>query len=307
MKKMSEVHVVVKSADKLGEVPLWSPSRKLLFWIDVRKPALYAYTPGPGTIRAYGLPELVGSFCETSKGRVLLALKSGLHFLDLESGHLESWFDPEPSLPNNRLNDGKCDRQGRFWVGSMNDGDRFPTGTLYSVTGKGKATGHFSGITVPNSLAWSPDGKKMYFADTPTKRILVYDFDVNDGVLHNARTFLDMSNHIGRPDGATIDAEGCLWSAEIHAGRVARYTPDGRLDKAVQLPVTGVTSCAFGGSCLETLFITTATQGMTDQARHEQPLAGALFAVNVGVSGICETPFNDVSEARQQTEKKGEI
>ncbi|WP_028600863.1 SMP-30/gluconolactonase/LRE family protein [Ottowia thiooxydans] len=304
---MSEVHVVVESGDKLGEVPLWSPLHKLLFWIDVRKPALYAYKPGPGAVRTYSLPELVGSFCETSQGRILLALKSGLYFLDLTSGQLQSWFDPEPSLPNNRLNDGKCDRQGRFWVGSMNDGDRIPTGTLYSVTTDGKARGHFSGITVPNSLAWSPDGKKMYFADTPTKRIVVYDFDVEDGVLHNARTFLDMVGHIGRPDGATVDAQGCLWSAEIHAGRVARYTPDGRLDKAVQLPVTSVTSCAFGGDRLDTLFITTATQGMSDQARQEQPLAGALFAVNVGVQGISETPFIDISEARQQTEKQGDI
>ncbi|MET4574992.1 SMP-30/gluconolactonase/LRE family protein [Ottowia thiooxydans] len=301
---MTEVHVVVESGDTLGEVPLWSSSRKLLFWIDVRKPALYAYTPGVGTVRTYPLPELVGSFCETNQGRVLLALKSGLYFLDLESGQLQSWFDPEPTLPNNRLNDGKCDRQGRFWVGSMNDGDRIPTGTLYSVSGDGKARGHFSGITVPNSLAWSPDGKTMYFADTPTKRILAFDFDLDDGVLHNPRTFLEMADHVGRPDGATIDAEGCLWSAEIHAGRVARYTPDGRFDKAVQLPVTSVTSCAFGGDRLDTLFITTATQGMTEQVRQEQPLAGALFAVNVGISGVLETPFAEAPgafEARQQT------
>lgn len=292
---MSAVHVVVESRDRLGEVPLWSPSRGSLFWIDVRKPALYSCAPGPGTVRTFPLPELVGSFCETSKGRVMLALKSGLHFIDLESGELQPWFDPEPALPNNRLNDGKCDRQGRFWVGSMNDGDRIPSGTLYSVLGNGVSVGHISGITIPNSLAWSPDGKRMYFADTPTKRILVYDFDTDDGVPCNPRTFVDMSSHAGRPDGATVDAEGCLWSAHIHAGQVVRYTPDGRQDRIIQLPVTGVTSCAFGGTRLDTLFITTATQGLTDQARLDQPLAGALFAVNAGVSGVCDTPF---AEAR---------
>ncbi|MNK67296.1 L-arabinolactonase [compost metagenome] len=288
---MSAVHVVVESADRLGEVPLWSPSRKSLFWIDVRKPALHAYAPGSGAVRTFPLPELIGSFCETSKGRLMLALKSGLHFLDLETGGLQAWFDPEPALPNNRLNDGKCDRQGRFWVGSMNDGDRIPTGTLYSVLGNGTSTAHLSGITIPNSLAWSPDGKKMYFADTPAKSIQVFDFDTEDGVPYNPRTFLDMSSHAGRPDGATVDAEGCLWSAHIHAGQVVRYTPQGRLDRTIQLPVTGVTSCAFGGDRLETLFITTATQGLTEQALREQPLAGALFAVNAGVSGVCDTPF----------------
>lgn len=304
---MNEIHVVVESGDKLGEVPLWSPTRQSLLWIDVRMPALYTYAPGPGTVRSYPLPEVVGSFCETRTGRVLLSLKSGFHFLDLETGELEAWFDPEPSLPNNRLNDGKCDRQGRFWVGSMNDGDRIPTGKLYSVHGSGKTMTHMADITIPNSLAWSPDGTKMYFADTPTKRILVHDFDVDDGVLHNARTFVDMSSHAGRPDGATTDADGCLWSAEVHAGRVARYTPDGRFDKAVQLPVTGVTSCAFGGRNFETLFITTATQGLTEQARREQPLAGALFAVNVGIHGVCETPFDETTEVGQESVTQGNI
>lgn len=288
---MNEVHSVVNGADKLGEVPLWSASRKLLFWIDVRRPALYSYAPGSGAVRAYPLPEPVGSYCETSSGRLLLALKSGLYFFDPESEELEAWMDPEPHLPNNRLNDGKCDRQGRFWVGSMNDGDRIPSGSLYSVLGSGEITTFFSGITIPNSLAWSPDGRKMYFTDTPTRKILVYDFDVEDGVPHSPSVFLDMSDHAGRPDGATVDAEGCLWSAEIHAGRVVRYTPEGRLDRVVQLPVTGVTSCAFGGDRFETLYITTATLGLTDQQQKDQPLAGSLFAVDVGVGGVGETPF----------------
>jgi sugar lactone lactonase YvrE len=263
----------------------------VLYWIDVRKPALYAYSPASGTVRTYPVPEVVGSFCETSAGRVLLALKSGLYFIDPESGAVQPWFDPEPHLPNNRLNDGKCDRQGRFWVGSMNDGDRLPTGTLYSIRGNAKAAAHFSGITIPNSLAWSPDGRKMYFADTPAKRIIVYDFDVDDGVPYNPRPFVDMSDHAGRPDGATVDAQGCLWSAQVHAGLVTRYTPDGREDRVIRLPVTGVTSCAFGGDRYETLYITTATQGLSEQALKEQPLAGALFAVDVGVAGVGETPF----------------
>lgn len=295
---MSEVHIVVEGADKLGEVPLWSVARKLLFWIDVRRPALYSYDPSSCVVRTFPLPELVGSYCETTSGKLLLALKSGLYFFDPESEELEAWMDPEPQLPNNRLNDGKCDRQGRFWVGSMNDGDRIPSGSLYCVQGSGEVTVFIPGITVPNSLAWSPDGRKMYFADTPTRKILVYDFDIDDGVPHNPRVFRDMTDHVGRPDGATVDAEGCLWSAEIHAGKVVRYTPEGRLDRCVQMPVTGVTSCAFGGDHFETLYITTATQGLTDQQLEEQPLAGGLFAVDVGVGGMGESPFKDtISQA----------
>lgn len=288
---MIEPHVVVDGANILGEVPLWSPSRKLLFWIDVRRPAFYYCSPTSGKVQIIRLPEPVGSFCETSEGRLLLALKSGLHFLNFESGILEKWMDLEPQLPNNRLNDGKCDRQGRFWVGSMNDGDRIASGSLYSVRGNGEVAAHLSNITIPNSLAWSPDGRKMYFTDTPTRKIFVYDFDVDDGIPYNPRVFRDMTDHAGRPDGATVDAEGCLWSAEIHAGRVVRYTPDGRLDLAIALPVSGVTSCAFGGDHFETLYVTTATQGLSEQQRKEQPLAGGLFAMNVGVSGVAEALF----------------
>lgn len=288
---MSDVSPVVTGANILGEVPLWSPSRRLLYWIDVRKPALYAYDPQSGAVQTHAFNEAVGSFCETASGKLLLALKSGLAWYDPDTRALQKWQDPEPQLPNNRLNDGKCDRQGRFWVGSMNDGDRIPSGTLYRVTGNGQITPHLSDLTIPNSLAWSPDGRKMYFADTPTLRILVYDFDLDDGVPHNPRVFLDMSQHAGRPDGATVDADGCLWSAEIHAGRIVRYTPEGKQDRVVQLPVKLVTSCGFGGDDLDTLYITTATQNLSEQQRAEQPLAGALFAVNVGVKGVCETPF----------------
>lgn len=288
---MSQPHVVVNGANRLGEVPLWSPSRKLLYWIDVRQPALYCHNPASGHVRTIALPETVGSYCETSQGRLLLALKSGLHFLDPESESLTPWMSLEPHLPNNRLNDGKCDRQGRFWVGSMNDGDRIPSGTLYAVSGRSTLSAHLSGITIPNALAWSPDGRRMYFSDTFTRKVLVYDFDVDDGVPHNPRIFRDMTEQEGRPDGATVDALGCLWVAEIHAGRVVRYTPEGRLDRTVALPVSGVTSCAFGGDRYETLYMTTATQGLTESQRMQQPLAGALFAVDVGICGVPETVF----------------
>ncbi|NYT36840.1 SMP-30/gluconolactonase/LRE family protein [Allopusillimonas soli] len=270
-------------------MPIWSDRDQRLYWIDVRAPALYAYDPANGDVQTHTMRENIGSFCEREAGGMLLAMKSGLYLYDTQSRATELWFDPEPTLPNNRLNDGKCDRQGRFWVGSMNDGDRLPTGTLYSIEQKGKCRSFVNGITIPNSLAFSPDGSLMYFADTPTKKIMVYDFDPDDGVPSNPRVFRDMHDHPGRPDGSTVDVDGCLWNAEVHASRVVRYTPRGEIDQIIELPVSGVTSCAFGGPRLDTLYITTARQGLTSEQLGNQPLAGALFAALTGTTGVAET------------------
>lgn len=288
---MIQADCIVESKDILGEVPLWSARHQRLYWIDVRRPALQSYDLVTEKVERFELPEAVGSFCESKSGDMLLALKSGLYTFDTSSYQLDEWLNIEPDLPNNRLNDGKCDRQGRFWVGSMNDGDRLPTGSLYRIDADKKYEALLANITIPNSLAWSPDGNLMYFADTPSLKIMVYDFDTVEGIPHTPRVFRDMSGHPGRPDGATVDIDGCLWSAEVRGSRVVRYTPKGEIDKIVQLPVTGVTSCAFGGPKLDTLYITTATQRLSAEELARQPLAGALFAVAVGTQGVPEMLF----------------
>lgn len=282
---------VVDSRDILGEVPLWSAKDESLYWIDVRRPTLQAYRPSDGSVRSWPLPEAVGSYCLRASGGMILAMKSGLFAFDLETRKLERVVDPEPQFPDNRLNDGKCDRQGRFWVGSMNDGDRLPTGTLYAIDADWQCRPTLSGLTIPNSLAWSPDGRTMFFSDTPTLRIMAYDYDPDSGTAADERLFADLSAHPGRPDGSTVDADGCLWNAEVRGSRVVRYTPDGRLDRIVSLPVSGVTSCAFGGTDMRTLYITTARQRLSEAELATEPLAGALFAVDVGVGGVPETPF----------------
>jgi sugar lactone lactonase YvrE len=263
----------------------------LLYWIDVRRPSLRTYDPSDSSVTTQLLDEKVGSFCERESGGLLFAMKSGLHYHDTQTHTTQPWFDPEPALPNNRLNDGKCDRQGRFWVGSMNDGDRLPTGSMYCVQPDGALCKSFDGITIPNSLAFSPDGRIMYFADTPQKTIMAYTVDPDVGVASDPRVFRDMRDHPGRPDGSTVDADGCLWNAEVHGSRVVRYTPKGDIDRIIDLPVTGVTSCGFGGARLDTLYITTARQGLNAEQLANQPLAGALFAVHTGPLGIAETPF----------------
>src|SRR5690606_24757981 len=213
---MYQVECIHKGKNTLGEMPDWSPRLGKLLWVDVRRPALYGYDPVTAQVREWLLPHLIGSFCEMTGGKLLLALKTGLHTFDLDSGELALWMDPEPSLAQNRLNDGKCDRQGRFWVGSMYDGKRLPTGTLYCVHPDKTYRETLTNITIPNSLAWSPDGRKMYFTDTPTLKIMSYDFDLSTGELSNPQVFRDMSDHAGRPAGSTVDADGCLWNAEVH-------------------------------------------------------------------------------------------
>lgn len=285
------VEVVVESRDILGEVPLWSVTDQTLYWIDVRRPALQTYRPSDGTVGRWPLPEPVGSFCLRSRGGMLLAMKSGLFTFDPTTRKLERVLAPEPQLPGNRLNDGKCDRQGRFWVGSMNDGDRLPTGTLYRIDEDWTCRPMVHGITIPNSLAWSPDGRTMYFSDTPTRKIMAFDYDLDSATIRNGRVFADLADHPGRADGSTVDVEGFLWNAEVHGSRVVRYTPDGRVDRVITLPVTAVTSCAFGGPDMRTLFVTSATQRLSESELAMQPLAGALFAIDAGVAGIPETPF----------------
>ena len=287
------VRCVVEARDTLGEVPLWDARVPCLYWIDVRGPKLQAYFPDSGQTRSWPMPQVIGSIALRASGGLLLALKSGLHGFDPVSGALEPLLDPEPAWPDNRLNDGKCDRQGRFWVGSMNDGDRRPTGTLYRIGEGLRCDPMFDGITVPNSLAWSPDGRTMYFSDTPTLRILAWDFDPASGDLGKQRLFADLSAHPGRADGSTVDVDGCLWNAEVWGARLVRYTPAGKVDRVIDLPVSGVTCCAFGGSDMCTLFVTTCRQKMSEAQLAAEPLAGGLFALDVGVAGIPETPFKD--------------
>jgi sugar lactone lactonase YvrE len=189
-----------------------------------------------------------------------------------------------------RFNDGKCDRQGRFWAGTMNDVVREPSGTLYRLDPQRGCVAQFNGLRTPNSLAWSPDGRTMYFADSRSQVIQAYPFDTGSGEIGTPRVFFSVDPP-AIPDGATVDADGCLWSALYGGGRVVRITPDGRVDRTIEVPVAQVTSCHFAGPDLDVLVITTAKQRMTPEQLAQQPLAGALFAVDVGVRGLPEPRY----------------
>lgn len=283
------VDVAVPGEDALGECPLWHGETGTLYWVDGRAPALSCWRPG-GKPRRWQLPEIVGSFAFRARGGLLLALQTGIFFFDLDTAELSLFTRPEADRPDNRFNDGRCDRQGRFWTGSMSTVGREPHGSLYRVDGDGRSACLLAGLIVPNSIAWSPDGATMYLADTYRYSIWTFDFDAEHGGISNRRLFSE-SRGPGRPDGSAVDAHGCVWNCEYAGGRVVRYTPDGTVDRTITVPADNPTCCAFGDSDLRTLYITSARQRLSPVELARQPHAGSVFAVRTGVSGLPEERF----------------
>jgi sugar lactone lactonase YvrE len=268
---------------------LWDEREAMLWWVDSRWPAVKRLDPATGAVMMLVLPEIVGSIALREAGGLLAATKSGIHFLDPAGGALEAKADPEGHLPDNRFNDGRCDRAGRFWAGTMSDVNRDPVGSLYRFDAGFGCTKLRNAIIIPNSLAFSPDGRTMYFADTNRYTIWAYDYDPASGAATRERVFADTGR--GRPDGSCVDADGCLWNADYGASRLVRYTPAGKVDRAVDLPVTNPTCCCFGGADLGTLYVTTATQRLTPEELARQPLAGSLLALRPGAQGLPEGRF----------------
>jgi len=288
---MIPVACVAQTDDVLGEVPIWCPVEQALYWADIFKPAINRYLPASGRVTSWTPPEKLGSFALRKAGGLLIAARSGLAFYEPQSAAFERIVDPEPDLPGNLLNDGKCDRKGRFWVGSMDKKLESPTGRLHRFDPDRTTQTFERDVWVPNSIAWSPDDRLMYFADTWRDVIYVYNFDLEAGEITDRRVFATTEEGPGKPDGSTVDAAGFLWNAEWDGGRVVRYAPDGRIDRVIELPVSRPTSCAFGGPNLDVLYVTTATFRLDREERARQPLAGGLLAVDVGVCGLPEPRF----------------
>lgn len=287
----ANVECVVRGAETLGECTIWCEREQLLWWVDSRGPTLNHFDPSSGAVRRLALPEVIGSFALREAGGMIAALKTGLYRLDPSSGALALVAAPEAHLPENRFNDGRCDRAGRFWAGTMCDARRDPTGSLYRLDPGGRCTTMRGDVIVPNSIAWSPDDRIMYFADTYRHRIWIYDFDLAAGAISNERLFVDASGHPGRPDGSCVDAEGCLWNAEYGGWRLVRYTPAGGIDRVIEMPVSNPTCCCFGGRQLDTLYVSSARQRLTPGDLKRQPLAGSVFALRPGVTGLPEARF----------------
>jgi len=258
--------------------------------VDIKRQTVYRLWTTTGRREQWNVRSDVGSIGLRASGGLVLAMRSGLSFLDTATGGLTPAVDPEPDTPETRLNDGKVDRAGRYWVGSTHDRLE-PVGKLYSITPQLHAQAHESKIVMPNAIAWSPDDRRMYFADSALGTIWAYDFDLDSGTVRNRRVFAHLRDDEGKPDGATVDAEGYLWNARINAGALARYAPDGRLERIVELPTVRPTCVAFGGEDLRTVYVTTSTSRLDPRQLEEQPLAGAVLAFRVDVPGIAEPAF----------------
>lgn len=293
MKIETEIQIdcVVQSADILGEVPLWCGRSRRLWWIDVRRPALQYYEPATKKHAAQRLhPDMVtGAIALCEQEGFVLATSSGVYLYDPATGQAPTLIaNPENNKPGMRLNDGKCDRRGRFWVGSMHDTRRDPVGALYRLDADHRCHAMLDGFVLPNALSWSPDDRTMYFADTHNQIIWAFDYDIEDGAISNRRVFKDWTHQLGRPDGATVDDQGYVWNCMVATGHLVRLTPDGRVDRTIQLPVTNPTCPAFGNDNLDRLYITSHSQRFTPEQQAREPLAGSLLALDVGVRGLPE-------------------
>ncbi|MBR0663254.1 SMP-30/gluconolactonase/LRE family protein [Roseomonas hellenica] len=289
--KPHDIRVVHEGANLVGESPMWHPVEQRLYWVDTRRPALHRLE-ADGGVRTWVMPNNIGSYVFRRAGGLVAGLKQGFSSIDLETGTVTKILDPEPDLPENRLNDGRCDRRGRYWCGSRDPGDHNPGGSLYRLDGAFRCERMDSGFIVANGMAFSPDDRTLIFGDSRGETMWRYDFDLDSGRISNKRVYLSTAGLPWRIDGATFDAEGYYWCALIGDGAIGRFDPEGRLVQMVRLPVTHPTMCNFGGPELDVLYVTSGTVFLNAAERARQPLAGALFAIHgLGVRGIAEPLF----------------
>lgn len=291
--------LIVDAQNGTGESPVWVCEEQALYWVDIPTGRLQRWKP-EGSYASWKSDEMLGCIARTTNGGWLGAQETGLFQLTAKedgSLHGERLASVNHAREKMRFNDGRCDRQGRFWAGTMQcNMGADAVGALYRYVPDAelgqRLKNQLAGLTVPNGLAFSPDGQTMYLSDSHSgvQLIWAFDYDTDSATPYNRRVFVDMNAYPGRPDGAAVDAEGCYWICANDAGLVLRFTPQGKLDRSLPLPVKKPAMCAFGGAQLDTLFVTSIRpQGMD---LSDQPLAGGLFALNPGVKGLPEPKFH---------------
>jgi L-arabinonolactonase len=289
-----KIEVVVDVKTTLGEGPLWDVEQERLYWIDSFDGRVFRATADGREIRSWDVPMKIGSMALRKDGSgAVVSLQRGFHLLDFATGDVTLIHDPEPDKPMNRLNDGKADRRGRFFAGSMDTMEEGPSGGLYRLDPDFSVTRIDSGIICSNGPCWSPDDRTFYFADTWTGEIWAYDYDIATGTATNRRTFTRVdTSRGGAADGSTVDAEGYLWNALVYDGRLVRYAPDGSIDRIIDMPVKKITSVMFGGPKLDTLYVTSMAKPPLPRFPGDGVLRGSLFAITgLGVTGVPEPRF----------------
>ena len=298
------IECLIECANYLGEGPVWDVREGCLYWVDstgrrVGKPAIWRYDPKTGTTRSWMLDRDVGAMALRAEGGAVLALNDGFYLFDFDSGATELIRHVTDDATRARLNDGKCDRRGRFFAGGMDDKEELGLCSLWRLDPDLSLTAVDTGIICSNGPCWSPDDKTFYFADTFKHEIWAYDYDIDAGQISNRRVFASTKNDLGFADGSTVDAEGFVWNAQVISGDLIRYSPDGRVERRIGMPVRNITSVMFGGDRLDDIYVTSMAR-VQHPATHDHFLvetkpqfaAGGLFRIRgLGIKGLPEARF----------------
>lgn len=284
--------IVIDHQCELGEGPVWDAQKQIILWLDIKQGKIHQFNPINNQHNYFNVGEMVGCIVPREQGGFIAGLANGVAFINIENNTVQHIVNPEEGI-GNRFNDGKCDASGRFWVGTMSLKEEENKGNLYVVENDLFIKKKIDNLTIPNGLAWNADNTIMYFINTPTDYVFAFDYNIENGEISNQRVAIDLSHEDGHADGMTIDEEGMLWIAFYGGWRVARYNPvTGKLLQQIEMPVENVTCCTFGGANLNDLYITTASQGMSDEALKQQPHAGKLFVIkNLDVKGTLPQKF----------------
>lgn len=290
MTVFASLAVVFDARAQLGESPVWDDRSQQLHWVDILAGDVHTYRPDSAHDRVRSLTQPVGAVALAQPGRLVLAAADGFRILDLATSASNLVAEVEQDRADNRMNDGKVDPAGRFWAGTMSMSGRPAAGSLYRLDEDRRVEQVLTGISVSNGLGWSPDGRQLYYIDSPTRVVQRYRAEA-DGTLTNPTALIDTSPYAGFPDGMTVDAEGCLWICFWQGHTLRRFHPDGHLLNEIPLPVTQPTSCTFGGDHLSELYITTARHGLSRSQLADEPHAGALLVLDTHTHGLPAHPW----------------
>lgn len=289
-----KAEVVYPAGATTGEGSIWHPSRQSLFWVDIEGQTLYEYAPGQDKDAIWSFDRMVSTVVPETDSTVVIALQNEIARVNLNDGSVE----PIAVIPDNggsfRTNDGKCDPEGRMWVGTMRFRGRGPSGeaALYCVQADGTTASKVTGVTISNGIVWSHDHKFMYYVDTPTGLIARYNYNAQTGEIGFDKIAVKIPVGSGAPDGMTIDRDGNLWVAQWGGYGVYCYDPNtGALLAKVEVPAPNVASCTFGGKDMDELYITTASAGLSWDALKKYPLSGSVFLCKPGVTGVTANYF----------------
>lgn len=287
---MSQVEIALKTQAKLGECPRWDEKEQLLYWIDIDSFQLHRLDPTTGQDEYLQFDEEIGCFALRAQGGFVLAMRSGFYTIDGWSTERTFIADPEEGLDKNRFNDGRCDAEGRLFAGSVYPPKDHNGASIYSLNADGEVKCWVKELLTANGIAFSPDNKTFYYADTPSHAITRCDYDLESGAVNNCSILHQFPHGNGRPDGAAVDSEGYYWSALYAGGRVVRVSPGGDIVQEIPVPATCPTMVAFGGEDLKTLYITSVGNRSDDELQ-QYPDSGSLFKVRVDVAGRIESRF----------------